>query len=134
MAKIEDAIVDGVVNDLDAGEVPAAQPGMSTLHGGPGTTQGTHYSPGTSTSGGGVVGQHEGAETRPLAGDYNAPTGGDEGADTEQARADAYAATVAQLRIDRAIADQSFRQFRRDPVQGTGYVPGLEHLERRTRK
>ena len=133
MAEVEKAIAEQVADELDTGEVPAAQPGMSQLHGGPGTTPSTHYSPGSSTSGGGVVGQHEGAGTRPLAGDYVLPTGGAEDADTAQERADAYAALVAQVKIDRAISDASLRRFHRDPVVSSGYVPGLEHLDRRAK-
>ena len=137
MAGIEDAIVDGVVEELDAGEAPTAQPGMNTIHGGPGTSS-MNYAPGTSTSGGGVAGLHETKGTRPLAGDFVSPTcppedAATEDAATEQARADAFAAVVAQVKIDRAIADASLRRFHRDPVASTGYVPGLELLEKRTK-
>ena len=136
MAEIEDVIVDGVVEELDAGEAPTAQPGMTDLHGGPGTSS-MNYAPGGNMGRGAVQGQHENSGTRPLGGDYVAPTGGDgEGANTEEAREAreaAFKATVAQLRIDRAIADESLRRFHRDPVVSDGFVAGLEHIEKRTK-
>ena len=130
MPKIEQTIAENVVGELDAGdEVPVAKPGMSTLHGGPGTTAGTNYAPGAKPGGGAVRGQHETKGTRPLAGDFVSPTCVTDDAGTEQARDAAFRATVAQVRIDRAIEDQSFRQFCRDPVEPKGYVSGLEHLQ-----
>ena len=36
---------------------------------------------------------------------------------------------VAQVKIDRAAADASFRAFCNGPVEPTGYVSGLEHLQ-----
>ena len=130
MAKIEQTIVDAVVDNLEASEVPATPQGTTTLHGGgPGTSASLNYAPGASTSGGAVHGQHEAAGTRPLAGDFVSPTGATDDADSQQAREDAFRATVAQVRIDRAIADQSFRAFCRGPVVSSGYVSGLEHLQ-----
>ena len=130
MAEIEQTIAKNVADELDASEAPTAQPGMTDLHGGPGTTAGLNYAPGMDAQGGGgVVGQHEGGGTRPLAGYPVAPTGGAESADTEQAREAAFRATVAQLRIDRAIADESLRRFHRDPVVSNGFVEGLNHLQ-----
>ena len=133
MAEIEQAIVDGVIDELEASEAPASPQDTTTLHGGPGTSAGLNYSPEASASGGAFVGQHEGVGTRPLAGDYVVPTGGAEDVDTEQERADAFAAVVAQVRIDRAAAEESFRRFCKGPVEPTGYVSGLEHLQERTK-
>ena len=130
MADTEREIVEKLVDGLEADEATAAQPGMESMHGGPGTSPGLNYSPGA-TPGGGAYGQHEGAETRPLAGDYVAPTGGAEGADTIQAREDAYRAAVAQKKIDHAATVASLRAFGRDPVVSTGYVPGIELLVKR---
>ena len=133
MGENEQKIIDALVDELDAGEAPAAQPGMSMLHGGPGTTESLNYSPGSSTSRGDVAGLHEAAGSRPLAGDFVAPTGGADGADgadAEQERDAAFAALTAQLRIDRAAADASFRAFCKSPVISTGYVVGLELLQR----
>ena len=139
MAKIEQTLAEAITEGIEAGEVPAAPPGINALRAGSGTTPSTHYSPGSSASGGEFVGQHEGGGTRPLAGDYVAPTGGAEDAAVEQDRADAFAAVVAQVRTDRADAEESFRRFCKGPVEPTGYVSGLEHLQslqdqERTRK
>ena len=134
MAEIEQVIAEKIADELEASQAPAAQPGTTALHGGgPGTTQSQHYSPGSSTSGGGVVGQHEGAGTRPLGGDYVSPTGGADAADDAQERAEAFTALCAQVKIDNAIADESLRRFRCDPVPTIGHVPGLEHLERKVK-
>ena len=133
MAEIEQKIAEKVADELEASQAPAAQPGTSTLHGGPGTVQGLNYAPGVAPSGDNI-GPNEGAGTRPLGGDYVSPTGGADAADDEQERAEAYAAVVAQVKIDNAISDESLRRFRRDPVVSSGYVPGLEFLEQRTRK
>ena len=129
MTEVEKAIAEQVADELEASEVPAAPSGMTTLHGGPGTSAGLNFSPEASASGGGVAGQHEGVGTRPLAGDYVAPTGGAEDAAVEQDRADAFAVVVAQVRRDRAAADASFARFCKGPVETTGYVTGLEHLQ-----
>ena len=133
MAEIEETIAEKVADELDAGDVPAAPSGMTTLHGGPGTAESLNYSPGSSASGGGVAGLHEGAGTRPLAGTYVSPTGGADGAAAAQERDAAYAAVVAQVKIDRANSDASLRRFHRDPVVSSGYVEGLENLERRVK-
>ena len=133
MAVLEQKIAEKVADELDAGEAAAAQPGTSMLHGGKGTVQGLNYAPGVAPSGDNI-GPNEGAGTRPLAGDYVSPTGGAEAADDAQERAEAFAALCAQVKIDNAIADESLRRFRRDPATPSGYVPGLEHLEQRTRK
>ena len=79
------------------------------------------------------AGLNEGAGTRPLGGDYVSPTGGAEAADDAQERAEAFAALVAQVKIDNAASDESLKRFRRGPVVSSGYVPGLEHLDRRVK-
>ena len=108
MAEIEQTIAEKIADELDAGEAPAAQPGMATLHGGPGTAQGLNYAPGVAPSGDNI-GPNEGAGTRPLGGDYVSPEVTTT-ADAAQERAEAFAATVAQVKIDRAIADASLRR------------------------
>ena len=133
MAEIEQTIAEKIADELGAGEAPAAQPGTSALHGGPGTVQSLNYSPGSAPSGDNA-GLNEGAGTRPLGGDYVSPTGGAEAADDAQERAEAFAALVRQVKIDNAASDESLKRFRRGPVVSSGYVPGLEHLEQRTRK
>ena len=70
MATIESEIAGGVVDELEASQAPAAQPGTNAFHGGPGTSAGLNYSSGSSASGGGIVGQHEGG------GGGDAPAGG----------------------------------------------------------
>ena len=130
MAKIEQTIVDGVVDEMEASEVPAAPQGTTTLHGGgPGVTASLNYAPGGRMSRGAVQGQHENSGTRPLAGDFVSPTGATDDADSEQAREDAFKVVVAQTKVARAIADASFRRFCRGPVEPKGYVSGLEHLQ-----
>ena len=130
MAEIEQAIAEKLAAELDAAEGEAAKPGTSSFHGGPGSSVGLNYSPESSASGGTVVGHHEAGGTRPFT-DFVDPTGDGNDAATEQARADSFAEVVAQVKIDRAIADESLRRFRRDPVATTGYVPGLELLDRK---
>ena len=132
MVETEQSIVDGVISELEASEAPASPQDTTTLHGGPGTSAGLNYSPGAAPSGDNA-GLNEGAGTRPLGGDYVSPTGGADGADAAQERDAAYAAVVAQVKIDRAISDASLRRFHRDPVVSSGYVPGLEHLDRRSK-
>ena len=130
MVETEQTIVDGVVDALEEGdEVPPASEDTTPLHGGgPDSSAGLNYSSGSSASGGGVVGQHEAGGTRPLT-DYVAPTGAADDADAALERADAFAAVVAQVRIDRAIADESFRRFCKGPVISTGHVSGVELLQ-----
>ena len=132
MAAIEDKVATEIAGKLDKSDESTAKPSgaFGPLHGGgPGIVPGLNYSPGDAPGGGGAYGQHEGAGTRPLNGDFVAPTGGAEGAVAEQARADDFASVVAQVKLDRAAAAESYRRYCRGPVEPTGYVSGLDHLQ-----
>ena len=132
MAATETKIAEKIADELEASQAPAAQPGTSMLHGGKGTVQGLNYAPGVAPSGDNI-GPNEGSGTRPLGGDYVSPTGGAEAGNDAQERAEAFAALVAQVKIDNAASDESLRRFRRDPATPTGYVEGLEFLERKVK-
>ena len=128
MAKIEDAIADGVVADLDAGEVPAAHHGTFAPGGGPGTSPMHYGGPGTSQTGGHVSDLNGGPGTTPGV-PYTIPGGGAEDAVVAQDREKDFAAVVAQTKIARAAASASFRAFCKGPVQGTGHVAGVQNIQ-----
>ena len=133
MAEFENTIADAVAAEMGAGEAPGTQPGMTPMHGGPGTAPTLNYDK-DAGPGGEIVGMNEGSDTRPLAGDYVAPSGDVDGVDTMEARDAAYAAAVHQKKVDIAATAESLRRFHRAAPASTGYVPGLEHLEKRIRK
>ena len=114
MADIQDMIIDGVVSELDEGaSVGVASPSVSPLGGGPGTSS-MNYGPGTSQLGVGVGDLNGGTGTRPL------PIGG--GVDQDL---DRLAKVGAQVKVDRAEADASYRRFCSGAVAPSGRVPGL---------
>ena len=134
MGEFENAIADGVVAEMGAGEAPVAPTGGADVHGGPGTVATLNYDR-NAGPGGAVVGMHEaGAATRPLEGFHGAPADDDEGPDTMEAREAAYAKAVKEKRLSEAASQESLRRFRSDPVITHERVEGLEHLLKRTER
>ena len=131
MSEFEDAIVDGVVAEMDASEAPAAPASESDVHAGAGTST-MHYGPGTSQTGGHVAPLNGGSGTTPGVLFMDPGADADE-ADvdeaTTQARERHLSAVVAQAKLDRAAADESFRAFCRGPRQETRHIAGLEELK-----
>ena len=136
MSEFEDTIADGVVAELDAGEVSPAPAGKTSVHAGAGTSS-MHYGPGTSQTGGHVAPLNGGSGTTAGVPFMDPGAGADEagadeaGADeaTTQDRERALAVVIAQVKIDRAAADASFRAFCRGPRQESGHIAGLEQLK-----
>ena len=122
MAEIERKIVEALVEGLEANAASAAHPGMSSMNAGPGTSPGTNYSK-DATPGGGVVGQHESAGTRPFEGLVG------------QEHTAALAETIRATKLARIQADASFREFdrgHRGPPEG--FVTGLHHIDERIKR
>lgn len=126
MSEIENAITDGVVGGLDAGDVAAAPKSESGVNAGSGTRT-LHYGPGTTQTGLAVADLNGGPGTTPGV-EYIIP-GGAEDAVTTQDREKDLSAVIAQTKIERAAADASFRAFCNGPRQESGHVAGLEHLQ-----
>ena len=109
MADIENEIIAGIVDDLDASETPPA--GTFTAGAGPGTAS-MNYAPGT-TPRGAVAGLHESAGTRPYTGYVGLQ-------DTP-----ALAETIRATKLANMQSDASFRAFDRGYVEPQGFVAGL---------
>ena len=132
MSEIENAITDGVVGGLDAGEVAAAPKGQSGVNAGSGTST-LHYARGTTQTGLAVSDLNGGPGTTPGV-PYTIPggaedTGNADDAEARQDQAKRLAEVIAQTKIARAAASASFRAFCKGPVQGTGHVAGVQHLQ-----
>ena len=137
MGEFENAIADGVVGDLDAGEAPAAHQGTFAPGGGPGTST-MNYAPGTSQTGGLVAPLNGGSGTT-LGVAYTDPGGAEDTEATEDAedaeareeRARMLAEAIAQAKLNHAAADRSFRAFCKGGRPESGYVAGLEFIQDR---
>ena len=132
MGEFENAITDGVVASLDAGEAPPAPTGAASVHAGPGTSS-FHYGAGTTTTGGHVAPLNGGSGTSPDL-DYVIPGGAEDTEDAVDAEAREerdrkLAETIAQAKLDHAAADQSFRAFCKGGRPESGSVPGLTQLK-----
>ena len=126
MGEFENAIADGVVAEMDASEAPVAPTGGADVHGGAGTST-MHYGPGTSQTGGHVAPLNGGSGTTAGVPFMDPGAGADEA--TTQDRERDLSAVIAQVKIDRAAADASFRLFSRGPRQESGHVAGLDRLK-----
>ena len=127
MAEFEEALVNGVIAELEADPgIEAAPVGTAPLNGGGDTIQGVHYGPGSSPmhSGVGAVGaMHGGSGTRPLSAGFNV------GGDAAAARP-----TKLELQAERRATEASLRGFSIGYVEPAGHVAGIEHLHERTEK
>ena len=126
MGEFENAIADGVVAEMDASEAPAAPTGGADVHGGAGTSS-MHYGPGTSQTGGHVTPLNGGSGTTAGVPFMDPGANADEAATQDRERD--LLAVIAQVKIDRAASDASFRAFCRGPRQESGHVPGLSQLK-----
>lgn len=127
MAEFEEALVNGVIADLEGdpgGEAVSA--GTVPMHGGGDTAEGTNYSQYATPmhgSGGEFQMQHGGTGTTPMNVGFNV------GGDAAAARP-----TKLELQAERRATEASLRAFSIGHIPPTGHVAGIEHLHERTEK